>query len=62
MNAEIQQRLAAAHKQWKQEHDTVIQETVIQALGKAKHEYEGNTYIYPVRLLKVCISQNYSFK
>ena len=41
MSAEIQQKLSAAHKQWRQEHDTVVQETVKQALVKAKHEYEG---------------------
>ena len=41
MSTEIQQKLAAAHKQWKQEHDTVVQETVKQALAKVKHEYES---------------------
>ena len=41
MSAEIQQKLAAAHKQWKQEHHTVVQEAVKQAFAKAKHEYEG---------------------
>lgn len=41
MSAEIQQKLSAAHRQWRQEHNTVVQETVKQALVKARHEYEG---------------------
>ena len=41
MSTEVQQKLAAAHRQWKQEHDSIVQETVKQALAEAKHEYEG---------------------
>ena len=40
-STEIQQKLAAAHQQWKQEHDSIVQKTVKQALAEAKHEYEG---------------------
>ena len=41
MSTEIQQKLVAAHQQWKQEHNSIVQETVKQALAEAKHEYEG---------------------
>ena len=67
MSTEIQQKLAAAHKQWKQEHDTVVQETVKQALAKVKHEYESmyafarthartHTYTYAHTYTFSCIS------
>ena len=50
-STEIQQKLAVAHQQWKQEHDSIVQETVKQALAEAKHEYEGMYCTY----LHICI-------